>query len=288
MTAAQPTARPAIASLPVFRTIVQGYGAAARHVGSFAVLTIVWTTLAAATRYVAEELTGARTDLLAHYTLRAAVRSDAVELAEYAVLLLATSLIGIAVYRAILLAERPSWNPTWRIGRREVRYLALLILFSVPAHFAMRAFWIAVNLGMTPLIMRQALVAIGIPALRGIAVRAISHLIISIALTPFFALAFPLVAIEVPGGALRRSVRLSRTYRLRLGAIGFLSVLLSLPLVYAPYFAGPTTTGTLGILRPTALIFLALFATALEAGVFAVAFQRVTAHLHKGTYDVFD
>jgi hypothetical protein len=34
--------------------------------------------------------------------------------------------------------------------------------------------------------------------------------------------------------------------------------------------------------------FLSLVASALVTGVFAVAFQRVTAHSNKGTYDVFD
>jgi hypothetical protein len=34
--------------------------------------------------------------------------------------------------------------------------------------------------------------------------------------------------------------------------------------------------------------FLSLVASALVTGVFAMAFQRVTAHSNKGTYDVFD
>ena len=74
---------------------------------------------------------------------------------------------------------------------------------------------------------------------------------------------------------------------MRLGAIGFLYALPIIPLVNAPYFAGPTT-GTLAILQSTAATFLSLLATALEAAVFAVAFQRVTAQSNKGTYDVFD
>jgi hypothetical protein len=286
MTAAPPTAQPAIESLPVFGTIVQGCRAAARQVGSFVLLAIVWTALAAGTGYLAEEVTHARSDLQAHYTLGAATRSTAVGLAEYCVLLLAASLIGIAVYRAILLAEEPRWNTVWRIGQREMRYLSLAMLFSVPVHVGMRAFWIAVNLGMAP-VARHLLIAIGIPTLRLIAVSAISHLFISIALTPFFVFAFPLVAIDVPGGALRRSLSLSRTYRMRLGVIGFLCSLPLIPLVYAPYFVAPTTQA-LEILQGTAAIFLSLLATALEAAVFAVAFQRVTTHLNKGTYDVFD
>jgi hypothetical protein len=168
-----------------------------------------------------------------------------------------------------------------------MRYLGLAILFSVPAHVGMKAFWIAVHLGMAP-VARQLVVAIGIPALRLIAVAAISHLFISIALTPFFVLAFPLVALDAPGGALRRSVRLSRTYRMRLGAIGFLYALPIIPLVYAQFFFAESTTETGAILKSTAATFLSLFAAALEAAVFAVAFQRVTAHSNMGTYDVFD
>jgi hypothetical protein len=137
-------------------------------------------------------------------------------------------------------------------------------------------------------VAQQLLVAISIPALRTIALAVIAHLLVSIALTPFFALAFPLIALEAPRGVLRQSIRLSRTHRIRLGAIGFLAPLPIIPLAYAPYLAGAAATATLAMLQSTAFTFLSLLASALVAGVFAVAFQRVTARLNKGTYDAFD
>ncbi|HZF34366.1 MAG TPA: hypothetical protein VE914_11235 [Candidatus Angelobacter sp.] len=287
MTTAQPIAKASGESLSVLGTILQGYRAAARQAGSILILAIVWTAVAAGTGYLAEELTHSRSDLWAHYSLGAAIRNEAVEIPEYAELLLAASLIEIAIYRAIILADVPRWNAVWRIGRREMRYFALTILFWVPIHVGRRAFVIAVNLGAAPILVQHTIAAIAVPVLQAISISMIAHLLDSIALIPFFGLAFPLVAIGAPGGALRQSMRLSRTHRTRLATIGFLYGLPLIPLVYAPYLAGPIT-GALPILQSTAATFLSLLASALEAAVFAVAFQRVTAHLHKGTYDVFD
>jgi hypothetical protein len=287
MIAAPPTAQPAIASLPVFGTILRGYQAA-RQAGTLIVLAIVWTAIAAGTGYLAEDLTHALSDLRAHYTFPAAVRDEATQLVPYAELLVAASLIGVTVYRAIILVEEPRWDALWRIGRREMRYLALVIMFSVPVHVGMRSLAIAFNLGVAPVTLQQALMAVGIPVLRVISLVMLAHLIVSIALTPFFALAFPLIAIGAPGGVLRRSMRMSRSHRMRLGAIGFLASLPLIPLVYAPYLAGTAGTATLATLQSTATMFLSLLASALVSAVFAVAFQRVTARLNKGTYDAFD
>jgi len=288
MTAAPPIAQPAIESLPVFGTILRGYRAAVRQAGAFIVLAIVWTAIAAGTRYVTEELTHTLSDLRAHYTFPAAVRHEAAQLVQYAELLVGASLIGVTVYRAIILGEGLRWDALWRIGRREIRYLALAIVFSVPVHVGMKSLAIAVNLGVAPVTLQQALMAIDIPILRTMSVSVTAHLLVSIALTPFFALAFPLIAIGAPGPVLQRSMRVSRGHRARLGTIGFLASLPVIPLMYAPYFAGTANTPTLAILQSTAAIFLSLLASALVSAVFAVAFQRVTAHLHKGTYDVFD
>jgi len=251
-------------------------------------MTVVWTAVAAGTGYAVEALTHTLSDLRAHYTFAAAMRANAAQLVQYAELLVAASLIGVTVYRTIILGEDPRWHSIWRIGRREMRYLALAIVFSVPVHVGMRSLAIAVNLGVAPATLTQALMAIGIPILRIVSVSVTAHLLVSIALTPFFALAFPLIAIGVPGGVLRRSMRMSRSHRIRLGAIGFLAPLPIVPLFYSLYLAGTANTTTLEMLQSTAGIFLTLLASALEACVFAVAFQRVTAHLHKGTYDVFD
>jgi hypothetical protein len=71
-------------------------------------------------------------------------------------------------------------------------------------------------------------------------------------------------------------------------AIGSLAPLPLLPLIYAPYFGGFARTMALMELQTTAGIFGSLVIAALEAGVFAVAFQRITAQSNVGTYDVFD
>jgi hypothetical protein len=81
---------------------------------------------------------------------------------------------------------------------------------------------------------------------------------------------------------------LSRRHRLRLAAIGFLAPLPLAPLVYAPYIGGPADAAAAAMLQLTAAVFLSLLASAIMAAVFAVAFQRVTAHSNRGTYDAFD
>ena len=288
MTTAQPTAKAASASLPIFGTILEGYRATARHVGSFILLLIVWTAVAVGTDYAVEALTHTLSDLRAHYTLATAVRYEAMHLVPYAELLVAASLIGVTVYRAIILGEEPGWDSLWRIGRRELRYIGLAIVFYVPLHVGMTSLEIAINLGVAPVRLQHAVHAIGIPILRLLSLSVAAHLLVSIAFAPFFALAFPLVAIGAPGGVLRRSMRMGRGHRIRLGAIGFLAPLPLIPLAYALYLAGEATTTTLELLQSTTVTFLRLLASALVVGVFAVAFQRVTGHSNKGTYDVFD
>jgi len=108
-------------------------------------------------------------------------------------------------------------------------------------------------------------------------------------LTPFLGLAFPLVAVDGPGSVLRQSIRLSRGHRIRLMAIGFLAPLPLLPLIYGLLYLGAfPDTMALMALRETGGFFVNGLVAALEAGVFAVAFQRVTAQSNVGTYGVFD
>jgi hypothetical protein len=288
MTTAQKPVDTITVHLPVFATVFDGYRAAVRRLRSFLALVVVWAALAAGTGYGIEQLTHSWAKLRAHYTLQAVVRDEATQIAQYAELLLAASMIGIAVYRAVILAEPPQRGALARIGRREMRYVALAILFSVPAHFARRSVMVALNLGVAPTILSQAAAAIGIPILRTVCLFVMVHLLVSIALTPFLGLAFPLIAIDTPGSALRLSPRLSREYRIRLAAIGFLAPLPTLPLIVAPYLGGFADTTTLLALQATVGIFLNLLSTALVAGVFAVAFQRLTAQSNIGTYGVFD
>ncbi len=223
-----------------------------------------------------------------HYSFATVVRAGAANLVQYAELLLAASLIAIAVYRAIILDERRRWNATMRVGRREMRFLGLAALFSVPAHLGVVSIVVAVNLRVAPLMLMQALAAIGIPALRSVTVILLAHLVVSVALTPFLGLAFPLIAIDAPGSPLRQSLRLSRDLRIRLAAIGFAAPLPIMPLIYAPSLAGIPNTAILLALQSAVGSFFGLLAEAVVTGVFAVAFQRVTAHLNKGTYGIFD
>jgi len=285
---AQPTTDAASQTLSVLGTVLGGYRAAARRSGSFLVLIIVWTALCTGTGYLVEEVTHARTDLLVHYTFPALMRAEAADLVPYAALLLAASLIAIAVYRAIVLEEKPRWDAALRIGRREMRFLALAILFSVPAHLGVEFLAVVVNFRAAPALLTQALAIIGIPVLRRMSLVLLVHLLVSIALTPFFSLAFPLIALGAPRGTLRQSLRLSRNHRLRLAAIGFLASLPIIPLAYAFYLVGMPATKPAVVLQSIVGIFVGLLAEVLVTGVFAVAFQRVTAHSHKGTYDVFD
>jgi hypothetical protein len=121
------------------------------------------------------------------------------------------------------------------MGRREMRFLGLAALFSLPAHLGAASIAVAVNLRVAPIMLR-----------------------------------------------------LGRNHRVRLAAVGFLAPLPLMPFAYAPYLARIPDTVTVLVLRSVVGNFLSLVASALVTGVFAVAFQRVTAHSNKGTYDVFD
>jgi hypothetical protein len=287
ITAQEPT-KAAGERLAVFRTIVEGYGAATHRLGAIIVLAVTWTALASGTGYLVEEATHASGDLRAHYSFATVIRAWAAGVAQYVELLLAASLVAIAVYRAIILGEKQTWKAAMRMGRREMRFLGLAALFSLPAHLGAASIAVAVNLRVAPIMLMQALAAIGIPELQAMSLILAAHLLVSLALTPFLALAFPLIATGAPGATLRQSLRLGRNHRVRLAAVGFLAPLPLMPFAYAPYLARIPDTVTVLVLRSVVGNFLSLVASALVTGVFAVAFQRVTAHSNKGTYDVFD
>jgi hypothetical protein len=288
VTMARPTTDAASETLSILGTVLGGYRAAARRFASFLVLIIVWTVLGTGTGYLVEEVTHARSDLPVHYTFPALMRAEAADLASYAELLLSASLVAIAVYRAIILDEKPRWDAALRIGRREMRFLALAILFSVPAHLGVEFVAVAVHFRAAPALLTQALAIIGIPIFRRMSLVLLAHLLVSIGLTPFVGLAFPLIALGAPRGTLRQSLRLGRNHRLRLAAIGFLASLPIIPLSYAFYFVAMPDTVPIVVVQSIVGIFVGLLAEALVTGVFAVAFQRITAHSNKGTYDVFD
>lgn len=273
--------------LPIIGTILRGYREGAALLSACLGLAVVWTITLVGSELLTN-LAGAASAARAHYTYLTAGRYEAIDLALHCLWLLALVPIGVTVYRAIIMAEKRHGRSIWQVGRREMRLFGLAIVLGLPLYSVRKLFIVALNFNLLPSVVRQTYLAIGSHFLRLASIDLILHLVYSLVVTPFFAFAFALAAIDAPPGVLRRSARLTRGCRLPVATIGFVAPLPLWPIVYLSYFLDSTGTNNAVTLESAIASFLGLLASILTVAVYAVAFQRVTAHRHKDTYEVFD
>ena len=276
-------------SLPVLGTILSGYGAAARLIAPCTLLAAVASVLVVGVASAAEALLHLGRDARAHYTLAAALRYETQGLILVCLQTFAEAPLVVFVYRTVILGETLRWRSLGRIGRREMRVFAMTIILDFPLLILKRVTLLTINLGVAPLLLRQAFAAIGSLYLRLIASDVTSHLLYAALVAPFFSMVFPLAALDSGRGLLRQSVRLSRGHRTRLAMLAFLAPIPITALSYLPwYLAG---TGSMSIrnlllwVMGSALEFLN---SAFTVAVIATAYRRISDHRHRGTVEVFD
>ena len=123
----------------------------------------------------------------------------------------------------------------------------------------------------------------------GIIAAVLVSLLISVTITPFIGLAFPLAALDAPAGLFRRSFEMSRGNRLRLAAIGFSADLPWVLASYVPWLIWPSFGSDVPeSLQLGVATFITLLGTAFGSMVFGKAFAAIADRRHEGIYGVFD
>jgi hypothetical protein len=274
-------------TLPVARTIVEGYWWAVWHLRTYAAMALVWAAVAA----LLQMLLGSLPRMLARLPDEASpirtAASFAPSLAIFAATLLGAAVIAVAAYRLTILDEPTDWRRALRPGRRELRVFGLSVLIYVVAVAEM----LALTLVLHPLGMLDAagdsmqahrLSVLIITAL-------LWSLLIALTLTPFVGFVFPLAAIDAPSGLFHRSFRMGRGYRLRLACIAFIADLLWVLASHIPW----ALWGSSGSEAPESLhiglsTFITLLSTAFGAMVLGKAFTSIADRQHERVYGVFD
>jgi hypothetical protein len=271
-----------VSAIPVLATIVRGGREALRHGLVYTVYAVAWAAIAVLVYLPAvlpiEALSVQFSALAVYY---------AASYLPTVVMLVGFVVIFVAVNRAIVLPEIPTWRKALRVGGRELRVLGFTLLFLAVGYVEMAALAILVQSIGHPLGIGTEPFEDGL--LGNFAETVIWGLLISATLTPFFGLAFSLAAVDAPSRMFRRSFVWSRGHRWRLGAIGFLSALPVQIAVYAPFFIWADWNDAVGrcvLVGASAVIYL--LGAAPRAGAFGWAFRVITDGQQGSTYAVFD
>ncbi len=279
--------------LPVLQTIARGYREALQHLVGYAIQAAVWAGIVGALSYalgiVAASILHAReiAKPLAMATQYAAA------FAEIATMLLGNVVVAMSAYRAAIKNERPGWQQAMRLGRRELRFLGLTLVFYVVEYAGVILLMLLVlmvaHMTGEGRSAKRAAAAAGNSALGQLLIVVAGNLFMSVTVTPFFGLAFALVAVDAPAAILRGSARMSRGYRIRLGAISFLAILPFIVAAYLPYLAWPLAPGTIAFsAREAAVALIGILGVAFATAAFAVAFRTITDRHSTDVYGVFD
>jgi hypothetical protein len=273
-------------TLPVVRTVVEGYWWAVWHLRTSIAIALVWATIVVFLERLLSGMPTGGGGLADASPIQLAARLGP-DLLMFAATLLGAAVVAVAAYRMAILEEPTDWRRALRPGRRELRVFGLSVLVYVAA--------IAEVLLLTLLLHGVGVrddpgvdsEEFRLPVL--IIATLLWSLLVAATLTPFIGFAFPLAAIDAPSGLFQQSFRMGRGYRLRLAGIAFLA---DLPWVLAsqipqvlwePAF-GPNPNS----LQTGLSTVITLLSTAFAAMVFGKAFAAVSGREHEGVYDVFD
>ena len=263
--------------VPVFGAIVHGCRAALSHGLVYAAYVGAWTALTVLAGVPVSLLVGDSAELYVALSYLPAVA-----------MLVGYTAIFIAVNRAILRHEPPTWSNALRLGRRELRVFGLILLFLAIGYVELTVLWILLQL-MSEFYGTGAEVLFGEGVINGMIGTAVWGFLISVTLTPFFGLALPLAAVDAKPGMFRQALALGRGNRWRLAAIGFVPALPFQIGVYAPSFIWADSTDVLdrtALLGLSAMIYLC--GAVVRAAAFAWAFRAIAEGRQESSYGVFD
>jgi hypothetical protein len=203
-------------------------------------------------------------------------------------LLLGAATIALAAYRATIQKQRPAWQFALLIGRRDLQFLGLTLVFYIVGYGKM--ILLGGILHMTGALSGVGTVmAWGGAGLVRLLFAEVGNLLVAATLTTFFGLAFPLASIAAPSGLIRRAVRISRGYRGRLGVISFLAELPFLVAAYVPFLRWTTSPSTIGeSAQMAAYALIAFLGVAFATTAFAFAFMTIVDHHNEAVSNVFD
>ena len=274
-------------TLPVARTVVDGYWWAIWHLRTTLSIALVWATIVVFLEWLLGSLPAGIAGLPEDASpIRIAARV-APDLAIFATTLLGAAVIAVAAYRMVILDEGTDWRRALRPGRRELRVFGLSVLVYVAAVAEVMLLTLALQL-------IGVVVPAGVPSEADrlpmlIIATLLWSLLVAATLTPFVGFVFPLAAIDAPSGLFHRSFQMGRGCRLRLASIAFIA---DVPWVLASHIPGLLwETGLSPVpnsLQTGLSTVITLLSTAFGAMVFGKAFAAVADRQHEGVYGVFD
>jgi hypothetical protein len=274
-------------TLPVARTIVEGYWWAVWHLRTTVAMALVWATVVVFLERFLGSLPAGTTGLPRDGSpIRIAARI-APDLAIFATTLLGAAVIAVAAYRMLILDEPTDWRRALRPGRRELRVFGFSVLVYVGAVVEVLLLTLVLHLVGVTEGPRMPDPAYRLPVL--IIAALLWSLLVAVTLTPLVGFVFPLAAIDAPSGLFNRSFRMGRGYRLRLACIAFLA---DAPWVLASNIPQilwePTFSPMPNSLQTGLSTFITLLSTAFGAMVFGKAFTSIADRQYEGVYGVFD
>lgn len=203
-------------------------------------------------------------------------------------MLVGSAVIFVAVNRAIVLQDVPTWWRAVRLGGHELRVLGLNLVFLVVGYLEL-----ALISTLVQFISGLLGIDVGFLFDAGLITNAVHvvlwGLLISATLTPFFGLAPLFAAIDAKSGMLRRSAAWSRGYGWRLGAIGFLPGVIVQVGSYAPFVIWTDwrdAAGRTALVGLSAAIYLC--GAIVRAAAFGCAFRFIAEGRQTSLYGVFD